>query len=61
MVDRLDEAIDVLKAALEIDPSNDYTHLLLGLAYREKGWYVLSVLELARARRALSVLRSLAD
>jgi len=51
----------VLKAALEIDPSNDYTHLLLGLAYREKGWYVLSVLELARARRALSVLRSLAD
>jgi len=61
MVDRLDEAIDVLKAALEIDPSNDYTHLLLGLAYREKGWYILSVLELARARRALSVLRSLAD
>lgn len=59
--DKMDEAIDVLRAALAIDPSNEYTHLLLGLAYREKGWYLLSVLELARARKAISVLSSLAN
>lgn len=56
---RMDEAIDVLKAALAIDPSNEYTHLLLGLAYREKGWYLLSVLELARAGKAISELSQL--
>jgi tetratricopeptide (TPR) repeat protein len=60
-VDKMDEAIDVLKAALAIDPSNEYTRLLLGLAFREKGWYLLSVLELARARKAISVLSGLAD
>ena len=59
--DKMDEAIDVLKAAQAIDPSNEYTHLLLGLAFREKGWYLLSVLELARARKAISVLSGLAD
>ena len=60
-VDRMDEAVDVLKASLDIDPSNEYTHLLLGLAYREKGWYLLSVLELARARKAISALSGLVD
>ncbi len=59
--EKMDEAIDVLKAALAIDPSNEYTHLLLGLAFREKGWYLLSVLELARAGKAISVLSGLAD
>ena len=58
---KMDEAIEVLKAARAIDPSNEYTHLLLGLAFREKGWYLLSVLELARARKAISVLSRLAD
>ena len=60
-VDRMDEAIDVLKAALTIDPSNEYTHLLLGLAYREKGWYLLAILELARAGKAVSELSRLIE
>ncbi len=60
-VDRMDEAIDVLKAALAIDPSNEYTHLLLGLAYREKGWHLLSVLELARGRNAVRELSRLVE
>ena len=60
-VDQMDEAIDVLKAALIIDPSNEYTHLLLGLAYREKGWHLLSVLELARGRNAVRELSSLVE
>ncbi len=58
-VNRLDQAIEVLKAALEQDPSNDYSHLLLALAYKEKGWYVLSVLELARAGGAVRELAKL--
>lgn len=55
----LDRAIEVLRAALALDPSNDYTHLLLGLAYKEKGWYVLSILELARAGKAVRELATL--
>ncbi|MEW6226932.1 MAG: tetratricopeptide repeat protein [Bacillota bacterium] len=55
----LDRAIEVLRAALTLDPSNDYTHLLLGLAYKEKGWYVLSILELARAGKAVRELATL--
>ncbi len=58
-IDQLDRAVDVLKAALALDPSNEYTHLLLGLAYKEKGWYILAVLELARAGRAVRELSSL--
>ncbi len=58
-IGELDRAIEVLKTALALDPSNDYTHLLLGLAYKEKGWYVLSILELARSGRALRELSTL--
>ncbi|MDI7246694.1 MAG: tetratricopeptide repeat protein [Bacillota bacterium] len=58
-IEQLDRAIEVLKAALALDPSNEYTHLLLGLAYKEKGWYILSVLELARAGRAVRELSTL--
>lgn len=58
-IGQLDKAIEVLKAALSLDPSNEYTHLLLGLAYREKGWYVLSLLELAQAGRAVRELSTL--
>jgi tetratricopeptide (TPR) repeat protein len=55
----LDRAIEVLRAALSLDPANEYTHLLLGLAYKEKGWYLLSVLELAQAGRAVRELSTL--
>lgn len=58
-IGKLDKAIEVLKGALALDPSNEYTHLLLGLAYREKGWYILSVLELARAGKAIRELSTL--
>ena len=58
-IGELDRAIEVLRAALSLDLSNEYTHLLLGLAYREKGWYVLSLLELAQAGRAVRELSNL--
>lgn len=58
-IDELDRGIEVLRAALALDPSNEYTHLLLGLAYKEKGWYVLSILELARAGKAVRELATL--
>ncbi|MGE5588462.1 MAG: tetratricopeptide repeat protein [Clostridia bacterium] len=58
-IGEIDRAIEVLRAALSLDPSNEYTHLLLGLAYKEKGWYILSVLELARAGRAVRELSTL--
>ncbi|NLS44537.1 MAG: tetratricopeptide repeat protein [Firmicutes bacterium] len=60
-VDRMDEAVEILKAAARIDPSNSYTHLLLGLAYRENRQYLLSIFELARAGKAISELAGLAD
>ncbi|MGE5592755.1 MAG: tetratricopeptide repeat protein [Betaproteobacteria bacterium] len=58
-IGKLDKAIEVLKGALALDPSNEYTHLLLGLAYREKGWYILSILEFARAGKAIRELSTL--
>lgn len=54
----LDGALAVLEEALTLNPHNSYTHLLLGLAYAEKGWYLKSLQELAKGRRALSHLLS---
>ncbi|MDI3280916.1 MAG: tetratricopeptide repeat protein [Bacillota bacterium] len=54
----LDGALSALEEALALNPHNSYTHLLLGLAYAEKGWYLKSLQELAKGRRALSHLLS---
>ncbi|HHY48023.1 MAG TPA: tetratricopeptide repeat protein [Firmicutes bacterium] len=49
---RLDDAISLLRNSLKIDPSNEYTHLLLGLAYQQKGWTLAAFVELLKAPNA---------
>lgn len=57
----LDKGIEVLKKAIEIDPRNEYSHLLLGLAYQERKWYLLAMIEFAKAPNAIREVSRLRD
>ena len=53
---QVDSGIAQLKKSLEIEPKNEYTHLLMGLAYTEKGQYGNAAKHYIKAPRALKTI-----
>lgn len=50
---QLDVAVVRLQKSLRLQPNNQYTHLLLGLAYYEQGHYLKALAEFAKAPGAI--------
>lgn len=60
-LEQVGQAVAVLQEALTYDRRNQYTHLLLGLAYSEQKAYAKAALHLLQAPEALRTYRSLQD